>query len=113
MAHAAVVASKELDTKTILCFTESGKTAQLISEYRPQASILAVTSTPATYQRLALYWGVLPLLIDGAPSTDETLGRMVQVAKDAGLIQRGEVVVITLGSRTHGASDIMKIHLVE
>jgi pyruvate kinase len=113
VARAAVVASKDLETQRILCYTESGATATLISEYRPRAVILAVTATPRTYRQLALHWGVFPLLIDHTPSTDETIARMTEAALAAKMATSGELVVITMGSRTHGASDLLKIHRLE
>ena len=113
VARAAVVASKEVEAGSILCFTESGATATLISEYRPPAHILAVTGSRATYRRLALHWGVFPLCVDHTPSTDETIARMTEAALGAGVIKRGEIVVLTMGTREHGASDLLKIHRVE
>ena len=113
VAYAAVVAAQEIKANKILCYTESGRTATLISEWRPQATILAVTSTPAVYRRLALHWGVVPLLVHESPSTDKTISRMVDAASQAGMVQSGEVVVITMGTRFQGASDLMKIHFVE
>jgi pyruvate kinase len=113
MARAAVVASKELETERVLCYTESGRTARLISEYRPQAFILAVTADPAVYRRMALDWGVYPLLVDQTPSTDKTIARMTEAACKAGLAEKGQTVVLTMGSRVNGASDIMKIHVLE
>jgi pyruvate kinase len=110
MARAAVVASRELEAEKIFCYTESGATAKLISEYRPKAAILAVTADPRVYRQLALDWGVYPLLVDQTPSTDEMIARMTDAACEAKLAQAGEVVVLTMGSRVHGASDLMKIH---
>ena len=113
VARAAVVAAQELGAKKILCFTESGRTASLISEWRPAAHVLAVTSTAAVYRRLALHWGVVPLLVSESPSTDKTIQRMVEAAASQGLVMPGEVVVITMGTRFQGASDLMKVHFVE
>jgi pyruvate kinase len=113
MARAAVVASQELEAERVLCYTESGRTARLISEYRPQAYILAVTADPSVYRRMALDWGVYPLLVDQTPSTDKTIARMTEAACAAKLAEKGQLVVLTMGSRVNGASDIMKIHVLE
>ena len=63
------------------------------------------------FRRLGLHWGVTPLFTDGIPSTDETISRMLEAADQAGLVQPGEVVVIIMGTRSNGASDILKIHV--
>jgi len=62
VANAAVVASRQMGAAVIACVTESGGVARLVSEYRPVARIVALTSQPETYRRLALYWGVEPIL---------------------------------------------------
>ena len=112
VAHAAVIAARELRASTILCYTESGASAALISEYRPEADILAITSSRAIFRRLALHWGVTPLCIDETPSTDETISRMLEAASSRGLVKAGEVVVIVMGTRKDGASDLLKVHMV-
>jgi len=112
VARAAVAAAEELEANTIISYTESGATALLISEYRPRAAILAVTANPAVYHRLALHWGVVPLQVDSTPSTDEMLQRMVDAASAAGLVSPDEVVVLTMGTASVLASDVMKIHRV-
>ena len=113
VARAAVVAARELGADKIFCYTESGRTATLISEHRPRATILAVTATESVYRRLALHWGVIPLLVDETPSTEMTIQRMTAAAKEAGLALPGEVVVLTMGTRFQGASDLMKVHRIE
>ena len=112
VARAAVVASEELGARKILCYTESGRTASLISEYRPRADVLAVTSSWSVYRRLALHWGVFPMKVSETPSTDKTIQRMVEAASELGLVMPREVVVITMGTRYQGASDLMKVHAV-
>src|SRR5258706_8206181 len=54
-------ASRELHMKLIVVFTHSGFTARLISRYRPQVPIIALTPEAETRRRMALIWGVLPL----------------------------------------------------
>jgi len=60
-------AAKELandrDVVAIVVFTQSGKTARLMSKARPEVPILAFTPEPRTYQNMGLYWGVNPLLV--------------------------------------------------
>jgi pyruvate kinase len=62
IAKSAVVAARQLGATAIACVTESGGVARLVSEYRPAASICALTSQPSVFNRLALYWGVEPVL---------------------------------------------------
>jgi pyruvate kinase len=114
VAHAAVVASKQMNLKVIACYSDSGGVARLVSEYRPEALIVALTTNETTYQRLALYWGVLPIFIAPAVSTDEMFGRIEDVLRERGLAQPGERVVITMGTPIGSgeSTNLMKIHRV-
>ena len=58
----AVVAARQMNATAIACVTESGGVARLVSEYRPEARLVAFTSQPEVYRRLALYWGVEPVM---------------------------------------------------
>jgi pyruvate kinase len=58
---ASVRTAYSLDAKAIFAFTSSGFTARLISRYRPEMPILALTEYPKTYHQLAFNWGVIPV----------------------------------------------------
>ena len=73
IAKAAVVASRQTSASAIVCITESGGVARLVSEYRPEARILTFTSQSEIYNRLALYWGIEPIKAPQSPSFDALL----------------------------------------
>jgi len=86
----------------------------MVSKYRPQAPILAVTPEPSTYRRLALSWGVHPLLVAPYKTTDEMLAQAVEGALLAGLVKHGDLVVITAGVPVGipGFTNLIKVHRV-
>jgi pyruvate kinase len=112
IAHAAVIAAKEMKIKTIVVVTESGGAARLMSEYRPEASIVSLTTSEVTFRRLALIWGVIPVLIPPTATTDELFDQVEHVLSSNGLARSGEKVVITTGVPVgSGAStNLLKIH---
>jgi pyruvate kinase len=112
IAHAAVIASHQMDIKTIVVITDSGGAARLMSEYRPEARIIALTSDEITYRRLALYWGVTPLMVSPAATTDELLERIEKVLVEHTLSESGEHVVITAGVPIGSGetTNMLKIH---
>ncbi len=112
VAHAAVIASKQMGIKTIVVLTDSGGAARLMSEYRPEAQIIALTSDDITYRRLALYWGVLPLNVSPAATTDELLERTEKVLDEHTLSESGQHVVITAGVPIGSGetTNMLKIH---
>jgi pyruvate kinase len=114
IAHAAVVAARQMNLKVITCYSDSGGIARLISEYRPEAQIVALTTNEVTYNRWALYWGVLPVYIAPAASTEEMIGRIEDVLRVRGLVQPGDQVVMTMGIPIGSgeSTNLLKIHRV-
>ena len=95
IAHAATIAARQLDIKLIAVVTDSGGAARLMSEYRPGARILALTTDELTYHRLALYWGVEPYLIRPSATVEELVDNVDELIRERGLGQPGDHVVIT------------------
>lgn len=115
IAQAAVTSGRSLhDTAAIVVFTGSGGTARLISDYRPRVPILAFTPEASTYQSLALYWGVIPVLF--APSTPG--GESIFIDLDRALLarnlERGARVVIVMGwpIKAKTSANLLKLHRV-
>jgi pyruvate kinase len=114
IAQAAVVAAKRLKLKVIAAYSDSGAIARLISEYRPEAIIVGLTTNVVTYRRLALYWGVVPVLIEPAATTEEMFLRVEDGLRSRGLSQSGDQVVITMGVPIGSgeSTNLLKIHKV-
>jgi pyruvate kinase len=96
IAKAAVVASRQMAARVIACVTESGGVARLVSEYRPEAQIVAFTSRPEVYRRLGLYWGVEPIMMTPAASFDEMLRSVCAALVERRACATGELVVIAV-----------------
>jgi pyruvate kinase len=114
IARAAVMAARTLKVRTIAVVTESGGAARLISDYRPEAAIVALTTDEVTFRRLALYWGVTPVMIAPSVTTDEMTDQVEAVLASRGLSRSGESVVITMGVPVgSGAStNLLKVHVI-
>jgi pyruvate kinase len=113
LARVASSVAEELDCRLIVAFTESGVTAELLSCYRPKAPILAVTYHEATYRRLALWWGVVPVMSAFTATTDEMILKGEAVLKERGLAAPGETIVMLAGQRnTAGATNMLRVHTV-
>jgi pyruvate kinase len=112
VAAAAVAAAAQLGVGTVVAYTESGETARLISELRPQARILALTPNPLTVRRMALYWGVQPLHVGRLKSTDVMLRQIRRLCRTGGFCASGETVVIVGGVPLNepGRTNFMTVH---
>jgi len=113
-ASAAVEAARSLGVRTIVAFTETGRTAQLLSKLRPQAQIHALTPNPHVYRRMALLWGVEPLIVDRLESTDEMLRTVDDQLQRQGHRREGETVVIVAGvpPNRRASTNLMKLHRI-
>ena len=114
ISHAVCSISSNLGASAILTATASGHTARMISKYRPKAPIVAVTPYPKVVRKMALVWGVHPLINRDINSTDEMIAETVEVTLQAGYIKAGELVVITAGVPVgvHGTTNLLKVHTV-
>jgi pyruvate kinase len=104
VAQAAIAMSEHLSAAAIICLTESGRTARRISKYRPASSILAVAMDERVVRRLAMNWGVMPLLYQGEVLDAARVQFAIERAKKGGILRRGDVVVATGSSTREGAS---------
>ncbi len=113
LARVASTVAEELDCKLIVAFTESGSTARLVSSFRPRAPIAAISYNEDTYKRLCLWWGVVPVKSDFAPTTDEMIVRGEALLKAKGLVKSGDTVLMLAGqSHTAGATNMLRVHTI-
>ena len=103
--------AEHIEAAAITAFTQSGSTARLVSKYRPRCLILAPTPLEETYRRLTMVWGVVPVLSESAANTDKMIERAFRQARDSGLVQKGQRVVITAGVPlgVPGATNLIKV----
>ena len=106
--------AEELDAAAILSLTKTGSTAQNVSKYRPRTPILAVTSQREVAQHLQLVWGVKPLVMRESPSNRQTFQAAINMAQENGLLEDGELVVMTAGTirGVAGSTDLIKVEVV-
>ena len=76
-------------------------------------SWIAMTPLKATYQQLALHWGITPMLCPLGKTTDEMLGYGERILLKTGLVKHGETTLVTAGGTAkHKASNMLKVHVV-
>jgi pyruvate kinase len=97
LCEAAAFAAEEMGTTVTAVFTASGLMARRLSALRPNQRIVALTPKPEVLCEMSLIWGVQPLLTPEAQSTEEMLSKGEQVLLEAGIVQKGEVIVVMAG----------------
>ncbi len=109
MAHSA----DDLELSAIAIFTESGSTARLLSKYRPNARIFALSPAPEVIGKTMLLWGVYPMLCERFSEMDKLVNMAEATLQKGGHVQHGQILGIVGGSSTRsGATNFMRLHKV-
>lgn len=112
IGQAAVRVADNVGAAAILAFTQTGSTAALVAKYRPPVPVYAVTPSQAVRRRMALYAGVRSIRVDIQGDTEAQIRSVEEAVLSSGVLQRGEVVVITMGSPVSapGTTNLLKAH---
>jgi len=112
LARAAVQIANDIDARTIVAFTETGKTPLLISNFRPKAEIITFTTKDKTLNQLNLLWGVEQFPIE----RKETFSEMLKSANDFLIKEKkyniGDKVIVVAGTppNVEAATNLIRVH---
>lgn len=114
IAHAAVDTATNLGLEMIVAFTESGSTARLVAKYRPAATIVAFTPQEATFNRLALVWGVTPMRFPTLESTDAMIEEAERRLLERGMVEPEDWLAMAAGipPNQQASTNLLKLHVV-
>lgn len=114
VSHSACVAAETLGAAAIIAVTQSGRSARMVSRYRPDCPIIASTMSEDVAHQLSISWGVIPVLTGKGDSTDEIFDLAVKSSVEAGLLGSGDLVILAGGSPAgvSGTTNTMKVHIV-
>lgn len=114
ISHATCGMAIDIDAKTIVACTLSGMTARMVSRFRCPVDIIGMTTDEKTWRKLALSWGVTPIMSEVFFSPDVLFYTGKKIAREQMKLTKGDKIVIT-GGMTNGSSgntDIIKIETV-
>ena len=113
ISRATVTTAHELNAKMIITVTTSGRTARMISRYRPECQIMGCTTDPVVCRQLNMSWGVTPMLVAVEHDTFELFDHVIQAVEKAGYLEDGELAVLTAGVPlgTSGTTNIIKVQV--
>jgi pyruvate kinase len=97
ISQGVVSASLELGAQAIITSTESGFTARMISKYRPQSPIIAITRHEHVLAQICLLFGVIPIKGESYSTTDEMFDSSTRLAKESGHVADGDIVILSAG----------------
>lgn len=114
ISHATCTTAHDLKATAIIALTSGGKTARMLSRFRPNCPIIAPTISKKTRRQLSLSWGVIPIMSEIRTNSDELFDHAVECAEKTGLIKTGDLTVMTGGTPLgiSGTTNVMRVHLV-
>jgi pyruvate kinase len=111
ITSSAVKTAYDLESSIILCLTESGTTARMVSKYRPKCPIICVTSNESTARQLLIHRGTFPMVVGSMLGTESLIARSLGRATASNLCKKGDLVVLVSGMRegVSGSTNIMRV----
>jgi pyruvate kinase len=115
VSHAAVTLGHDLSTKAIITVTKSGSTARNLSKFRPNTTIIGCTPSHTALRQMSISWGVYPVMMEEKASTDDLLEAALDAAKSTGILETGDITVITAGIPLGiaGNTNMLKVTVVD
>ena len=114
ISHATCTTGMDLNAAAIITVSKSGRTARMISKFRPTCPIIACTMSESVWRRLNLSWGVQPVIITERDTTDDLFETAVEAAQKKGYVKQGDITVITAGVPlgVSGTTNMLKVQVV-
>lgn len=114
ISHATCTTAHDLNARAIITVSKSGRTARMVSKYRPACDIFGCTTQENIRRQLNLSWGITPILIQEEQDTFDLFDNAIQVIQDIGLLKQDDLTVITAGVPLgiSGTTNMIKVHTV-
>lgn len=110
VAEGAVKTAENLNASCIVALTRSGFTARIISKLRPSVPVIALTPDEKTLRKLALYWAVLPMMMEEVGDTKKALERAAELVRASGFVPGKRPLVIVAGDPPgRGKTNLIKV----
>lgn len=114
LSHSACTLAKDIGAKVIVVCTRTGGTARTVSRFRPMIDIIGMTTDERAYRKLALSWGVIPVMSEEFYSVDVLFHYAKRAAIDTGLVTKGDKIVLTGGTPNgkSGNSNLINVETI-
>src|SRR5262249_29061003 len=102
-------AAHECEAAAIICCTNTGHTARVISRFRPRAPLLAFTPSARVARQLSVAWGVNAFATEQHRTADEIVWFAAEAPGTRGIARRGDIVVVLVGSPDEPTTDVLRM----
>lgn len=114
ICHATCTTAHDLNARAIITVTKSGRSARMISRYRPGCDIIGCAITEKVSRQLNMSWGVTPVLLKEKEEVFELFDYATEACLERGLVEKGDVAVFTSGVPIgiSGTTNMIKVQVV-
>lgn len=114
ICHATCTTAHDLNARAIITVTKSGRSARMISRYRPDCDIIGCAITEKVSRQLNMSWGVTPVLLEEKDEVFELFDYATKACREQGLVNKGDVAVFTSGVPIgiSGTTNMIKVQVI-
>lgn len=114
ISHSTACMAIDIHAKAIVVCSISGITARMVSRFRAPVDIIGMTTSEQTWRKLALSWGVTPVMCEVVNSTDVLFYMANKAAKQTFKLKKGDKIVITGGitNGESGSTNLIKLETI-
>lgn len=120
VCYSSVSTARALGAKVIIAPSISGYTARMLSKWHPKTQLIGMSPSLTAVRKMQLYWGVCPYQAKRADSTDILIRNSIDMLKENGVVEEGDLAVVTAGVVSHSrrhepatATNIMRVVTVD
>ena len=115
LSHSACTLAHDIGAKIIVVCTRTGGTARTVSRFRPMIDIIGMTTDEHAYRKLAMSWGVIPVMSEEFYSVDVLFHYAKRAAIESGLVTKGDKIVLTGGTPNgkSGNSNLIDVETIQ
>lgn len=120
VCYSSVSTARALGAKVIIAPSISGYTARMLSKWHPKTQLIGMSPSLSAVRKMQLFWGVTPYQAKRADSTDILIRNSIDMLKENGIVQEGDLAVVTAGVVSHSrrhepatATNIMRVVTVD
>ena len=115
ICHATCTTAYDLNSKAIIVVTKSGRSAKMISRYRPACDIIGCATSEQVCRQLNMSWGITPVLLDEKNDVFELYDYAIRESQKQKLVDVGDILVFTSGVPIgkSGTTNMIKVEVVE
>ena len=109
VARAACVLAQKMKADAIVAYTNTGDSARRLAGIGTACPVLAITDNRRTFYQLGLAWNVTPIFVETQENTDKTVEKGLKALKEQGILETGDLVVVSGGSKLLNAGTESRI----